>query len=374
VTTAAESVAGRAAFDFVRYGSVWEDADVLCEALAPCAPGGRLLSIASAGDNALALLTLDPAEVVAADLNPAQVACLELRRAAFASLDHPALLAFLGVLPAADRPATYRALAPSLPSGTRAFWDTRPGEVARGVIHAGKFERYFGLFRRYALPLVHSRSTVRGLLEPRDRAARHAFYAAHWDTWRWRALFRVFFSRRVMGRLGRDPAFFDHVDGPVGPRILARTRAALTELPVGSNPYAVYILTGNFAAGALPRYLRPEHFATIRARLDRLRAVVAPIEQAAAGPFDGLNLSDVFEYLEPAAAERLYRACAALARPGARLVYWNMLAPRGRPEALARSVKPLEELARTLHARDRAWFYGRLHVDEVVAPVAPEAA
>ncbi len=45
----------------IRYGSVWEDADVLCEALAPVAPGGRLLSIASAGDNVLALLTLDPA-------------------------------------------------------------------------------------------------------------------------------------------------------------------------------------------------------------------------------------------------------------------------------------------------------------------------
>ena len=61
----------RAAFDAIRYGSVWEDADVLCEALAPVAQNGRLLSIASSGDNALALLTLDPAEVVAVDLSPA---------------------------------------------------------------------------------------------------------------------------------------------------------------------------------------------------------------------------------------------------------------------------------------------------------------
>ena len=37
----------RAAFDAIRYGSVWEDADVLCEALAPVAKGGRLLTIAS---------------------------------------------------------------------------------------------------------------------------------------------------------------------------------------------------------------------------------------------------------------------------------------------------------------------------------------
>ena len=92
---AGPSIAGRAAFDFVRYASVWEDADVLCEALAPVAPGGRLLSIASAGDNALALLTLDPQEVLAVDLSPAQLACVALRVAAFETLDHDELLAFL---------------------------------------------------------------------------------------------------------------------------------------------------------------------------------------------------------------------------------------------------------------------------------------
>jgi S-adenosylmethionine-diacylglycerol 3-amino-3-carboxypropyl transferase len=347
---------------------VWEDADVLCEALAPCARGGRLLSIASAGDNALALLTLDPAEVVAADLSAAQVACLELRRAAFATLDHASVLRFRGGLPDPDRAGTYRNLSPALPETARAFWDAHPGAIAGGAIHAGKFERYFHLFRRFALPLVHGAGTVRALLSPATRDERLEFYARRWDTWRWRALFRVFFGRAVMGRLGRDPAFFDHVDGPVSERILARTRHALTELPVDTNPYAVYILTGNFAPQALPRYLRPEHFATIRDRLDRLKAVVSPIERAAPGPFDGMNLSDVFEYLEPDEAMRLYHACAATARPGARLAYWNMLAPRARPEALASSVRPLADLARDLHARDRAWFYGRLHVDEVIAP------
>src|SRR5438093_13522356 len=95
----APAVQERAAFDFIRYASVWEDADVLCEALAPVAAGGRLLSIASAGDNALALLTLDPLEVVAVDLSAAQIACVELRVAAFRRLEHEPLLGFLGVVP-----------------------------------------------------------------------------------------------------------------------------------------------------------------------------------------------------------------------------------------------------------------------------------
>src|SRR5688572_25134911 len=91
----------RADFTFVRYANVWEDADVLCDALEPVGRGGRLLSIASAGDNVLALLTLDPAEVVAVDLNPAQLACLELRLAGFRCLKDAALLVFLGIEPSA---------------------------------------------------------------------------------------------------------------------------------------------------------------------------------------------------------------------------------------------------------------------------------
>jgi hypothetical protein len=56
-------------------------------------------------------------------------------------------------------------------------------------------------------------------------------------------------------------------------------------------------------------------------------------------------------------------------------VYWNMLAPRRRPAALAGGVRELESMAAELHARDRAWFYQWLRVDEVVEGAgAPRAA
>ena len=358
----------RAAWSFVRYASVWEDADLLCEALAPAAAGGRLLSIASAGDNALALLTLNPAEVVAVDFNPAQLACVELRMAAFRALDDPALLAFLGVTPSADREAAYRRLRGNLSPGAREFWDALPEAVRGGIIHAGKFERYLRAFRRWMLPLVHSRRTIERLRASRSPEERRAFYQREWDTWRWRAVFRVFFSRAVMGRMGRDPAFFAHVDGvPVGERVLARTRHALTEIPTDSNPYLAYIMTGTYPPEALPRYLRPEHTAAIRARLDRVRLVHGGVQEAE-GPFHGFNLSDVFEYMSPAEHERLYAELVDRAAPGARLAYWNMLAPRSRPDGEAARVRRLEEAARALHAGDRAWFYGAFHLDEVVAP------
>jgi S-adenosylmethionine:diacylglycerol 3-amino-3-carboxypropyl transferase len=373
------TIAGRAAFDFIRYASVWEDADVLCEALAPVARGGRVLSIASAGDNALALLTLDPAEVVAADLSAAQIACLELRIVAFRQIgEHDRLLTFLGAGTGPDvvrpeRLAFYDAHRGELSGESAAFWDAHRDSIVRGVIHAGKFERYFHLFRRRVLPWIHSSRTIAELLEPRTNDERDRFYRTRWNTWRWRSLFRVFFSRWVMGRLGRDPAFFAQVEGSVSDRILARTRHALTRLPTESNPYLAYILTGTFPPEALPRYLRPEHHATIRDRLDRIRPIRAPIEAAAEGPLDAMNLSDVFEYMTPAEHERSYAALIERARPGARLAYWNMLAPRARPASLAIRVHALEPLAGELHLRDRAWFYSRFHVDEVAGGSAPTA-
>ena len=248
----------------------------------------------------------------------------------------------------------------------RAFWEARPQAVAHGVIHAGKFERYFSWFRRFVLPLVQSRAAVEALRHATSLDEQARIYDTRWDHARWRLLFRAFFSRRVMGLAGRDPAFFDHVEGRVGDRILARTRRALTEVPTRDNPYFVFIVTGAFAEGALPRYLREEWFVPIRARLDRLRLEQGPIEEAQ-GMFAGANLSDVFEYMGPAAFERAYAALLARMRPGGRMVYWNMMAPRARPPALAARARPLEEIAAALKARDRAWFYERVHVDEVIA-------
>jgi S-adenosylmethionine-diacylglycerol 3-amino-3-carboxypropyl transferase len=367
----------------VRYANVWEDADVLCEALAPRARGGRLLSVASAGDNALALLTLDPAEVVVVDRSPAQLACFWLRVAAFRHLEARLLPAFLGVEwqrtgrgPSSVRPAArawrteiYRRLRAELPSDARAFWDSRSRAVAGGVSHAGKLERYLRHFRRLLLPLVHSRSRIEQLSKARSPDERAWFYDRVWDTPGWRRLFRLYFSRPVMARLGRDPECFAHVAGGVADPILARTRHALVTLPPRENPFLAYVLTGGFPPEARPRYLRPDQIPLIRDRLDRLRPAGGDgrgdLFQITDGTFDGFNLSDVWETATLEEQERGYAALLTRARPGARLVYWNLVVPRGRPASLAGRVRPLPEVSAALHAQDRAWFYGALHVDEV---------
>src|SRR5947199_6315183 len=137
-----DRIEDRARFDLVRYANVWEDGEVLRAALAPAA-GKRMLSIASAGDNAFALLAAG-AEVVAADLSAAQLALVELKRAAIRRLGHEEVLGFLGIhRSAADRRSVYERLERDLPATARDFFRERLDEIADGIVHHGKFETYF---------------------------------------------------------------------------------------------------------------------------------------------------------------------------------------------------------------------------------------
>lgn len=362
-------IATKADFSVIRYAQCWEDADILLQGL-NVQPGTVLLSIASAGDNSLALLTAGPRRVIALDLNPAQLACVELRVAAYRELSHPEVLEVIGSVPSTRREDLYRRLRSQLSADIRAFWDAHPNEVRQGIGAAGKFERYFRRFRRRIMPLVHGQGTIMHLLAGGGLEERRAFYARCWDTLRWRLLFPIFFSRFVMGKFGRDPSFFAYVEGSVSERILARSRHAATELNPAENPYMQWIFTGRHTT-ALPLALRPEHFETIRANLNRLewrlQSVEEFLESPDTEPIDGYNLSDIFEYMSEANYHLLLDKLVSHARPGGRLAYWNMLVPRSRPEKMAHRLQPLTELSDGLFLQDKAFFYSRFVVEEVRA-------
>jgi len=356
----------RADFSKVRYANCWEDADVLLAAANP--EDKHCLSIGSAGDNSFSLLAAGAKSVHVVEMNPAQVACIKLRRAAYLCLDHAEFLALLGetTLPTVQRRALFQRCLPQLDAASIAYWNHHQNAIDKGFTRDGKFESYFTLFRNRVLPLVHKQRRIHDLLEPKSRADRARFYHSTWNTWRWKTLFRVFFSRFAMGRLAGDPAFFKYVEGSVADRILARTRHALIELDPATNSYLRWILTGHYGS-SLPHALRQENFTTIRNNIDRLHIVEAPLESAlpTLPRLDVCNLSDIFEYMSPENTEQLLAAIISNSNPNARLIYWNMLAPRSRPESLASQLVPLEQLASSLFLQDKAFFYSRLIIEEV---------
>jgi S-adenosylmethionine-diacylglycerol 3-amino-3-carboxypropyl transferase len=118
---------------------------------------------------------------------------------------------------------------------------------------------------------------------------------------------------------------------------------------------------------ALPFALREENFEPIRRSLDALEWRCCALEQALDGSekFDCFNLSDIFEYMSPRASEQLLRLIVAASRPAARLAYWNMLTPRGRPQSMVALLDPLPELSASLFRQDKAFFYSAFVVEQV---------
>lgn len=365
----ASEIQSRAGFTTIRYAQCWEDSKLLTAALQPA--GKHCLSIGSAGDNSFALLAAGAASVTAVEMNPAQIACIELRKAAYLALDHREFLELLGSRSSSNRARHYQFCRQLLPPNAQTFWDNKTAEIASGIGSAGKFERYFAKFRRLVLPLAHPRRRVRSLLEKRNYEERRSFYETHWNNRRWNWIFKTFFSRKVMGALGRDPEFFKYVEGSVADRILARTRHALVHLDPSENPYLHWILTGTHGT-TLPEALTPKNFEIIRTalRAKRMKIVNAPLEDLLEKPgipkFDAYNLSDIFEYMSEENTAALLGKIHAASKPGARLAYWNMLAPRSRPDSMSHLLKPLPEEAEALFQQDRAFFYSRFIVEEVL--------
>lgn len=352
-----------AKFKAVRYANCWEDADILMEALQP--EGRDCLSIGSAGDNSFSLLASGAEKVTIAEINPAQIACIRLRMAAYEILEHHDFLCLLGER-SGDRVSLYQRCLTVLDDQTIRYWDHYSEHIKQGFGKVGKFENYFRLFREKALPLVHSKGKISSLMRKRSREDREIFYEKKWNTWRWRLLFKLFFSKFVMGRLGRDPAFFKYVEGSVADRILERTRHALVELEPDRNPYLNYILTGNYGEN-LPHALRLEHFDNIRQNLHRIEIVEGPLESALEGRnYDAFNLSDIFEYMSLENTQKLLESIHGSSRSGARIAYWNMLAPRKSDDSVRDKIIELEEISQQLFEQDKAFFYSRFVVEETV--------
>lgn len=362
-----QGIEKRARFDIIRYSNCWEDADVLLKAM-NSKEGGVYLSIASSGDNTFSILSQNPSLVLAVDISGAQLACVELRKAIFTHLSYEEVLQFLGINEGLDRIAAYDKIRSSLPIESRGFWDSHKEFIQKGIIHVGKFEGYFRLFRERILPLVHSKRKIADLLKAKDESARIVFYNKEWNIWRWRMLFRIFFSRTVMGRLGRDPEFFKYIEGDVASRIMNRAKYALTILPTDKNPYLEYILTGNFR-NSLPFYLRKDNFEIIRKNIDKLVIFNGNLDEAfqvnRTLKFDGFNLSDIFEYMSYNQYVTELERIIDSSNTGARLVYWNMLADRKSPESFKYRINSLAEYAQELFLQDKAFFYNSLIVEEV---------
>ncbi len=355
----------RVDFGLIRYANCWEDAEILLRGLA-AQPGSKILSVASAGDNSFSLLTTAPERVVAVDISRPQLFLTELKKICLARLDRSETLSFLGFRESASRKQMFTSLKKELSTDARRYWERNEFAIQKGVIHQGKFEKYFQLFSQKILPLIHSSRTIEKLLATKVPLEQEDFYNKHWNTWRWRLLFRVFFSRFVMGRLGRDPAFLTHVEGSVSEFILEKAARHLISELAQDNFILRYALTGNFV-DLLPHYLQENQYPVVQKNINQLLLFEGYAQEAAEsfGPFSSMNLSNIFEYMD----EKTFRSSALaliknIENEGT-IAYWNLMVPRRISELFPESVGYSQELSEQLTQRDRGFFYQKFIVDQM---------
>ncbi len=352
-------------FNIIRYANCWEDADILLEGLAS-AEGSKILSIGSAGDNSFSLLTTNPEIVVAVDINKIQLHLIELKKAAIKNLNYEEALQFLGFTPSKKRTELFQSIKDEMSLDAIHYWERNLSIIKTGVIYGGKFENYFRMFSGGILPWIHSKKTVAKLLSHKTKAEQQAFYKEKWNTWRWKLLFKIFYSKYVMGRYGRAPEFMKEVNVSVSQTIYNKAAAHLQLEEAQKNFILHFSLTGNFGT-MLPHYIRKENYEIIKQNIDCLIIKEGMAQHAVQhyGKFEAMNLSNIFEYMD----KKLFTATAEALLKGTekngKLAYWNLMVPSRVSEIFPEKVQFEKELSLALTKRDKGFFYNQFIVDKV---------
>ena len=373
-------------FSLIRYSQCWEDTEILLESL-DINEKDICFGILSAGDNVFSMLTKNPQKIVALDISFPQIALAKLKREVFKSFSYEEMLKFMGIKNSSERIGMYEKIRSNLEEDVKNYWDFNKEAIENGIIHIGKFEKFFKIFREKILPFVHNKKRIGKLLEKKSRQERTEYYNSHWNNFRWKLMFKLFFSRYVVGKLGRDKEFFRYAEKNISEEMKERSRYALCEQNPYENPYINYILTGNYRKDCLPYFLRKENFDKIRKNLHKVEILQSSVEEYLDQidfKIDKFNLSDIFEYMSAENYSKLMGKIYDNAENNALLAYWNLIVERNSEKldykktdseiavtgketnVNGKKYERMKELDRKLHEKDMTFFYTDFVVEKVI--------
>ena len=355
-------------FRDILYAQCWEDPEMDREAFR-IKSGDRVFSITSGGCNALAFLIDDPEEVICLDMNRFQNYLLSMKMRAFQTLTYEETLEFVGVKPTGRRLEYYERIKPMLSEEEQFYWNNKKGDINRGLIHCGKYERYMHLLKRIFRILI-GKKIIHDLFNSSDKEERLILFEKKWDNFRWRLFCRIFLSRTFASLLF-DKSFYKYIDTKFSFERYYRSavKRAVTELPVKDNYFLAYILMGNYFKDNLPPYLKKENYDLIRNRVNRIKTVTSGCLEYLKGiPSDTIskfNFTNIFEWISSEEFVVLLKETLRTAKDGAILTYRNHLVTRNRPESIADQIIPDINLSVKLHETDRSFIYKAYVVERI---------
>lgn len=337
--------------NYIHYSNCHEDFLLLKKYLKPGTE--TILSVASGLDNSLSFLVQDNVKVFAFDFNPSQVYLGKLKIAAIENFSYEKMLEFAGVSDfskgdRANRINLYKELCPSLAQDVKNYFDSHLFLIEEGLVNCGRFEQYFHLFRKKVFPLTCRNKNIIAFAKAETIEQQREIYKEKINTWRFKLMFRIFFSKKMMAALGRDKAFFKYSKDNLPKILKKRVDTGFNNCLNKKNPYYGYVLNSFYPE--LPFYLQKENFLKIKANIKNITIYEKTFDEMLNREYDFMNLSDIFEYMKEDSMEEYSTLVKEHLSAKGTVAFWNMMNVR-QLSGLKRINKNQDYL------EDRAFFY-----------------
>ena len=366
------------------YNQIWEDPRTDIEAMA-LEPSHRVLTIASGGCNICHYLIEGVESVTAVDLNVHHVHLSRLKIEAARRLPtHEAFFRFFGhANDIANTWAYTRHVEPHLPRETAAYWSAdrsfwggpRINMFSENIYDHARMGQFLRLLRNVCR--ITGRDPQR-ILETKTLEEQREAYRKELEPLLTSRLAR-FFSKFAVAvfSLGIPPQQYRALERECPGGVLDAYRKRVEKLachfPLQDNPFAWQAFGRRYDRinkQAIPDYLRPENFQTLKVAASRASVVhdslAGYLGRQPARSLDRFVLLDSQDWMSPAALKHLWSEIERTARPRARVIFrtGGEASPVESilPESPRRRFKYEQSLSRALSEGDRSCIYGAFHL------------
>lgn len=268
--------------------------------------GDRILSLASGGEVPLSLLSLNEnIRIMAVDISEPQIKLCRLKLAAAVRLEFPENAQFLGYsgMNENQRLHLYReAIRPHLSADDALFWDQNLLFIRRGIINAGRFERYIRKMRFVARFFI-GKNNLQRLISCRTLSEQIEVFDGSVATRKsLQMLFKFAFHPAIYRKRGLQEQALIHAGKTTGERFYSKFRDFCTASPANENYFLQYFLTGTCNSEAsFPHYLQPENKRQLVNNLKNLELTTIPFQVAliekGEGYFNKIHLSNLGDWI-----------------------------------------------------------------------------
>ncbi len=328
--------------------------------------GDAVQAITSGGCNVLGFLLFDPAIIYSVDINPAQSYVMELKIAAIRSMEFEEFIAFAGLADHPHRLGLYERARPLLSKEAAEFWDGKDKLLSEGFIMQGKYERFIKLAGKF-IKLLQGKKRVMGLFDEKTQQEQEEYFDKVWNTKRFHYMFKILFNKRMLAKKGLVADYFHFDDGSksFAESFYNRSRKAFRNIPIKDNYFLALYLLGKYRNNnEVPTYLKKENYAVMKSRLDRIKIITSEaqswLDAMPEGSIDCFALSNICELMSEKDTLRLFEGVYRAARPGASVIFRNLMIPRDVPELLKGKIVKEDALSKQLYDSDRSFVYGKV--------------